>query len=232
MESSSQLSCFKNKRDFFFPTFPRAAARSPANQEPVIELVPGLVAAASVKRQTDPEWRLGECEVHPSLELCTCISFSRALKGTSDEESSCLSDPEMFSLSRMQTKRMLISSLPNCLGKEKKHRCYIRGTETVLMQFVKVILKLKKVFMRIMHTASSTLVCGGFLVLYRVAITTVKIQTEQREQHTPKHDDEVLAKSQIQAAQCHAAVPVVEIACCESAGKDASESKPTKHPLS
>lgn len=102
------------------PTFPWAATRSPANQEPEIELVLGLVAPASVKRRTDPEWRSGECEVHPSLELFTCIPFSQALKGTSDEESSRLSDPETSSLSRMQTKRMLISAFPNCLGKEKK----------------------------------------------------------------------------------------------------------------
>lgn len=91
-----------------------------------------------------------------------------------------------------------------------------------LVQFVKVMLKLKKVFRRIMHAASSTLVCGGFLVLYRL----------NRERDTlQKHDYEVLAKSQIQAVQCHAAVPVVEIACCKSTGKTASESKPTKHPL-
>lgn len=186
----------------------------------MIELVPGLVAAASVKRQTDLEWRLGECEVHPSLELRTCISFSRALKGTSDEESSCLSDPETSSMSRMQTKRMLISSLPNCLGKKKKKQgCYIRVTETVLMHFLKVILELKKVSKKKLHEASTTLVCGGFLVLYRVVMTVVKIQTEQRKRHTPKHDDEVLAKSQIQAVQCHAAVPVVEIACCEECKK-------------
>lgn len=110
------------------PTFPRAATRSSANQEPEFELVPGLAAPASVKRRTDPEWRSGECEVHPSLELLTCIPFSQALKGTSDEESSRLSDPEMSSLSRMQTKRMLISAFPNCLGKKmkKKNRgCYI-----------------------------------------------------------------------------------------------------------
>lgn len=114
----------------FSLTFPRAVACSPANHEPVIELVPGLVADASVKRQTASEWRSGECEVHPSLELLTCVSFSRALKGTSEEESSCLSDPEMSSLSRMQTKRILGSSFPNCLGKEEegkktKHGCCI-----------------------------------------------------------------------------------------------------------
>lgn len=90
----------------------------------------------------------------------------------------------------------------------------------------------KKVFGRRMQTGSFTLVCGGFLVLYRVVITEVKIQTEQRARQTPKHDDEVLAKSQIQAVECHAAVPAVEIACCESAGKNAPESKPTIHPLS
>lgn len=84
--------------------------------------MPGLVAPASVKRQTDPEWRSGECEVHPSLELLTCIPFSQALKGTSDEESSRLSDPEMSSLSRMQTKRMLISAFPNCRGKEEEKK--------------------------------------------------------------------------------------------------------------
>lgn len=101
----------------------------------------------------------------------------------------------------------------------------------VLMQFGKVILKLKKVFRRLMR-AAFPLVCGGFLGLYRVVIAVVKIQTEQREQHAPKHDDEVSAKSQIQAVQCHEAVPVVEIACCDSTGKNASESKPTKRSLS
>lgn len=67
-----------------------------------------------------------------------------------------------------------------------------------------------------MNTASSTLVCGGFVVLLIIA---VKIQSEQRQQHAPKHDDKDLAKFQIQPVQCHAAVPVVEIACCESLGK-------------
>lgn len=99
------------------------------------------------------------------------------------------------------------------------------------MQFVKVILKLKNFLENIAHRKFHTLVCGGFLVLYRVVITPVKIRAEQRRQDTPKHDDEVLTKSQIQTVQCHAAVPVVEIACCKSAGKNASESKPTKHPL-
>lgn len=49
----SLLSFFKDKRDFLH--FPRAAARSPANQESVIELVPGPLAGASAERQTDPE---------------------------------------------------------------------------------------------------------------------------------------------------------------------------------
>lgn len=66
----------KNKGDFFFPSAPPGAtAHSPANQESVIELVPGPVAAASAKRQTDPAQRLGECEVRPSLELLACISL-------------------------------------------------------------------------------------------------------------------------------------------------------------
>lgn len=67
-----------------------------------------------------------------------------------------------------------------------------------------------------MNTASSTLVRGGFVVLL---ITAVKIRTERGEQHAPKHDDEDLAKFQIQPVQCHAAVPVVEIARCEGPGK-------------
>lgn len=81
------LSIFTDKRDFlfFFFCFPRATAFSPANQESVIELVPGLLAGASAERQTDPNSRLGECEVHPTSELLTCISFSQALKGTSEE---------------------------------------------------------------------------------------------------------------------------------------------------
>lgn len=105
-----------------FAHLPLGRDTLPCNQEPGIELAPGLVAPASVKRRTDPEWRSGECEVHPSLELLTCIPFSRALKGTSDEESSRLSDPETSSLSRMQTKRMLISAFPNCLGKEEEKK--------------------------------------------------------------------------------------------------------------
>ena len=51
----SLLSFFKDKRDFFFFRFPWAAAHSPANQELVIELVPGPLAGASAERQTDPE---------------------------------------------------------------------------------------------------------------------------------------------------------------------------------
>lgn len=74
-------SCFKDKRDSF--CFPRAC--SPANQQSVIELVPGLLAGTSAEWQTDPNSRLGECEVHPTSELLACISFCRALKGTSEE---------------------------------------------------------------------------------------------------------------------------------------------------
>lgn len=57
------------------------------------------------------------------------------------------------------------------------------------------------------------------LIIYKVVIIAVKIQTEKREQHTPKHDDRDLVKYQIPPVQRHAAVPAVEIACCESAGK-------------
>lgn len=46
-----------------------------------------------------------------------------------------------------------------------------------------------------MSTATSTLVYGGFLVLL---INAVKIQKERREQHAPEHEDEDLAKFQIQ----------------------------------
>lgn len=102
------LSFFKDKRDFF--CFPRATACSPANHESVIELVPGPLAGASAARQTDPEQRLGECEVHTTSELLTCISFSQALKGTSEKESSCLTGPESPSLCRMQTRQMPMSS--------------------------------------------------------------------------------------------------------------------------
>lgn len=49
----SPLSPFEDKRDFF--RFPGATARSPANQESVIELVPGLLAGVSAGRQTDPD---------------------------------------------------------------------------------------------------------------------------------------------------------------------------------
>lgn len=52
-QTFSPLSLFKDKRDFF--RFPRATARSPANQESAIELVPGPLAGASAERQTDPE---------------------------------------------------------------------------------------------------------------------------------------------------------------------------------
>lgn len=49
----SPLSFFKDKRDFF--RFPGATAHSPANQDSVIELVPGPLAGASAEQQTDPE---------------------------------------------------------------------------------------------------------------------------------------------------------------------------------
>lgn len=39
---------------------------SPAIQQSVIELVPGVLAATSTERQTDPKLGLGECEVHPA----------------------------------------------------------------------------------------------------------------------------------------------------------------------
>lgn len=98
----------RTKGTFF--CFPRATACSPANHESVIELVPGPLAGASAARQTDPEQRLGECEVHTTSELLTCISFSQALKGTSEKESSCLTGPESPSLCRMQTRQMPMSS--------------------------------------------------------------------------------------------------------------------------
>lgn len=46
-----------------------------------------------------------------------------------------------------------------------------------------------------MNAGSSTLFDGGFLVPLIIA---VKIQTDWREQHAPEHEDEDLAKFQIQ----------------------------------
>lgn len=60
--------------------FPGATVCSPANQQSVIELVPGVLAATSTERQADPKSRLGECEVHPA----SCISLSP--RDASEEE--------------------------------------------------------------------------------------------------------------------------------------------------
>lgn len=60
------------KGDFFLPSSPprgctAPSLSAPARQESLIELVPGPVAAASAKRQTDPAWRLSRGSVKSAL---------------------------------------------------------------------------------------------------------------------------------------------------------------------